>query len=112
MVRFAGLIALPLLGSVAWAEGVPRFDISAMCRAAPRLQASDQDTDQNCVRDETEARAELERQWAGYDAGVRERCIRETTVGGAPSYVDALTCIQMAGGNAPPSAQRRTRSKP
>lgn len=111
MVRFLGLIALPLLGSVAWAEELPRFDISTMCRAAPRLEAGDQDTDQNCVRDETQARTELERQWASYDVGQRDRCVRETTVGGAPSYVDVLTCIQMASGNAPPSAKHRTRSK-
>ncbi|WP_414470803.1 hypothetical protein [Microvirga sp. M2] len=111
MVRFAGLLALPLLASVAWAEGVPRFDIAAMCRAAPRLDANDKDTDKNCVRDETEARTELEREWAGYDARLRARCTSETRIGGSPSYVEVLTCIQEASANAPPAAQRRARGK-
>lgn len=112
MLRIAGLILLLLTGSNALAEEVPRFDITAMCRAAPRLEASDQDTYQNCVRDETEARNQLERQWASFDARQRDMCTRDTTVGGSPSYVDILTCIQIANGNALGTSTGRARSKP
>ncbi|MBB3018945.1 hypothetical protein FHR70_001999 [Microvirga lupini] len=112
MLRIASLIMLLLATPVAWAEELPRFDIAAMCKAAPRLEASDKDTDQNCVRDETEARRQLEQQWASFDPRQREMCARETTVGGAPSYVDVLTCIQMASGNAPPASTRRARGNP
>lgn len=112
MVRLAGAMLLLLASPAAWAQGVPRFDITAMCRAAPRLEASDQDTYQRCVRDETSARDQLERQWASFDAGQREMCAQETNVGGAPSYVDVLTCIQMANGTAPPGTTRRPRNRP
>lgn len=112
MPWISSLLWLLLIGSTAWAEDVPRFDINTMCRDAPRLEGSNTDPYQSCVRDETEARGQLERQWASFDLRQREMCAQETTIGGAPSYVDMLTCIQIASGNAPPNATRRARGKP
>ncbi|MBB4041580.1 hypothetical protein GGR34_003257 [Microvirga flocculans] len=100
MSWIARLMALPLMIVAAWADELPRFDIEAMCKAAPRLESGDPSPYPNCVRDETEARNQLERQWSGFDARQREMCAQETSVGGAPSYVEILTCIQMATDNA------------
>jgi hypothetical protein len=112
MLRIASLSLMLLAGSAAWAQDVPRFDIPAMCRAAPRLEASDQGTYQTCVRDETEARTQLERQWTGFDARQRQTCVQEGSVEATPSYVQVLTCIQIASGNAPPASARRPRGNP
>jgi hypothetical protein len=112
MLRIASLTLMLLAGSAAWAQEVPRFDIPAMCRAAPRLEASDQNTYQTCVRDETEARAQLERQWSGFDTRQRQTCVQEGSVEATPSYVQVLTCIQIASGNAPPASARHRRAPP
>ena len=49
----------------------------------------------NCMRDENEARQQLDAVWSTYSAPIRERCEREATLLGEGSYVDLLTCIQM-----------------
>lgn len=112
MLRIIALLLLLLQNSALRAEGMPRLDINAICRAAPRLEASDQNTYQNCVRDETEARNQLEQQWAGFDDHQRKLCSEETMVGGAPSYVDVLTCIQMARTDALPGRTRHPAGDP
>lgn len=112
MVWIASLLLLLLVGSSARAEEVPRFDIQAMCRAAPQLEAGDKNTDQSCVRDETQARDQLRKQWASYDVRKRSMCVQETNVGGSPSYVDVLTCIEMGNGNPSAVPARRARRNP
>jgi hypothetical protein len=47
------------------------------------------------VRDEMQARTQLGKQWPGFDAQRREMCVQEASIGGSPSYVDLLTCLQM-----------------
>ena len=74
------------------------FDIEATCRAAPRLLPTDPNPYPSCVRDETEARSQLERQWASFNVRQREECVRASSIQGTPSFVDVLTCLQMAGG--------------
>ena len=56
MFRIACAGLLLFAATAAAAEGVPRFDIEALCRAAPRLEPTDPNPYQSCVRDETEAR--------------------------------------------------------
>ena len=95
MFRSASLAFIVLTTSAALGGELPRYDVEAMCRAAPNLGASARTTDQNCVRDETQARTQLGQQWAGFDAQRREVCVQETSIGGPPSYVALLTCLQM-----------------
>jgi len=74
---------------------VPKFDITPTCRASStdsqihRPQGA-------CERDENQARTTLEKQWSGYAAADRQRCITLTGTGGSPSYVELLTCLQTA----------------
>ena len=98
MVRMLGVGVLLFAAAAASAQEFPRFNIEATCRAAPRLLPTDPDPYQGCVRDEGRARGELERQWASFNAGQREECVRASSVGGTPSFVDVLTCLQMATG--------------
>lgn len=95
MFRFAGVALVVVTTSAALSSELPRYDVEAMCRAAPALQAGDRNTDRNCVRDETQARTQLGQQWAGFDAKRRDLCVQETSVGGPASYVALLTCLQM-----------------
>ncbi|MHB2209789.1 hypothetical protein [Methylobacterium sp. CM6257] len=96
MLKPLSLLLLPLLAATsAHADEVPRFNIKAICGEAPSLGQSAQSTDQGCMHDETLARTQLEQQWSGFKAQRRESCIQEVSIGGPPSYVALLTCLQM-----------------
>src|SRR5215210_5415070 len=78
------------------ADAVPRLDYETTCRAARPLSAVDKTPYQTCVQDETLARSQPERQWAQLPAEAKSRCMQEATLGGSPSYVELLTCLQLA----------------
>ena len=71
------------------AQQVPRFDIAPACR-------SDLSSRQACRRDQQEARAELQRQWRRFSGAERASCVRLMHLGGAPGYVELLTCLRIA----------------
>jgi len=97
------LISFPIaiLGShlvMTVADNVPRFDIARNCRldvAATASLAVDQST-KSCVRDEQRARRQLQKQWGRFPAASSASCTAESNIGGTPSYVGLLTCLQMA----------------
>jgi hypothetical protein len=93
--------------SPAVAQQVPRLDIEATCRAAPRLLAEDANPYDGCMRDETDAERELKTMWGSAAAAHRERCAGEAQIGGSPSYVDMLTCLEMAQGAASTKPRRQ-----
>ena len=103
----ASLLMLPASASVA--QQLPRFDIEATCREAQPLGPEDRDPYQGCIRDEGQARAELQRQWAQFDPANRTSCVEETGIGGYPSYVEVLTCVQMYSGTPTTSLKPRRR---
>lgn len=74
------------------ADTVPKFDISRGCNAEATSQA-EMDA---CVRDENEARDALQPQWSQFAAPDKLDCIKETSMDGTPSYVELLTCLEMA----------------
>ena len=82
---------------VAVADRVPAFDISRSCKldlAATAGLSVDQSL-KNCVNDENRARQQLMSQWSKFSASSRAQCVPLENVGGTPSYVSLLTCLQM-----------------
>jgi hypothetical protein len=75
------------------AEGVPAFDTTPGCRRAVTVMPGSFEA---CMSDEQGARATLAAQWESFAASDRATCAQNETVGGAPSYVELLTCLQMA----------------
>ena len=51
---------------------------------------------ENCMRDENDAKRQLDGVWSTYSAPVRARCEQEATLLGEGSYVDLLICMQMS----------------
>ena len=51
---------------------------------------------ENCMRDENDAKRQLDPAWLTYPAPLRASCEREATLLGEGSYVDMLTCVQMS----------------
>jgi hypothetical protein len=93
-------ISMVILSSqlvVAVADQVPKFDIARSCKldvAATAGLAVDQSI-KSCMNDEQKARQQLGSQWSKFPAAGRASCISQESIGGTPSYVSLLTCLQM-----------------
>lgn len=93
----ATLLLLPLViiaaPSVCAADDLPSFNVNASCTAqaavAPERKAK-------CLSEEQNARSVLERQWQTFGAADKRVCTETATIGGGSSYVELLTCLQMA----------------
>ncbi|HZP69522.1 MAG TPA: hypothetical protein VFB29_06210 [Pseudolabrys sp.] len=78
------------------ADTLPKFDAAKACRAAAEASVSLGRSADDCKRDEEEARVQLSRQWDRYTATQRKDCVRLSSLGNSPSYVELLTCLEMA----------------
>lgn len=93
----AGLLSLSLAPGllVPVADGPPRFDIEASCRGV----ASAGGTPSTCRDEERRAQASLEAKWASFRPGNRNECLEAAKLVGTPSYVQLLTCLEIAATN-------------
>jgi hypothetical protein len=94
------MIALSAQLVVRVADTVPEFDIARGCRL-DSAQAFDpkaglNETVKRCVADEQGAVEQLKKQWPQFREADKTQCIGETKIGGTASYVDLLTCLQLA----------------
>lgn len=79
------------------ADGLPKFDIARSCKldvAATTGLSVDQSM-KSCVNDEQTARRKLGGAWSKFPAPSRANCVSQESIGGTPSYVSLLTCLQM-----------------
>jgi hypothetical protein len=97
-VLAAAISNVPLISHAA--DKVPDFDISANCRAGLPGPGGTGETLNRCADDERQARQKLFGEWSRFDPADKITCIRETNID-APSYVELLTCLQMASDNRP-----------
>jgi hypothetical protein len=83
---------------IAVADQVPRFNIDANCRADAAASAGislSQSVD-SCKQDEQDAHDQLVKQWAQFRSSDRVTCVALASEGDAHSYVEVLTCLEMA----------------
>lgn len=90
--------ALPLLvvmavSSVCAVEQVPSLDVNSSCRAEAAVAPEGK---KQCLQDEQDARAVLVQRWGQFSVADRQQCTAMATMGGTASYVELLTCLQMA----------------
>jgi hypothetical protein len=83
------LASLPLTTA---AVGVPKFDIARECRSEGGSQA----VQEQCAEDEAQARDQLQPQWLQFNLHDKTVCMGVTNADGSPSYVELLTCLEMA----------------
>jgi hypothetical protein len=76
-------------------DGPPAFDIAKNCREEVVGTIA---TVQSCTKDETDAKNELTKRWSKFSASEKKSCIGEADIGGDTSYVELLTCLEMATG--------------
>jgi hypothetical protein len=94
------VIALGTQLVVMTADVVPEFDIARECRVdgtqAFDLNTGLNETDKRCVADEQRATAQLQTQWPLFHTADKSQCIEEADIGGVTSYIELLTCLQLA----------------
>jgi hypothetical protein len=101
--------ALAVVMGLATAAEFPAISIERTCSAAKPLDAEDTRPVENCTREERDARSQLEAQWATFPENNRRLCVEQTSIGGYPSYVDVLTCLQMYQTGPAPAGRRPKR---
>lgn len=79
------------------ADRVPVFDIGRSCRLdlAAAAGISVDQSSKACVSDEKRARQQLGSQWSKFSASSKAECIPQEQIGGTPSYVSLITCLQL-----------------
>ena len=85
-------LLLPLAFAVS--DAVPRFNVEPTCKGgldSPGLN----ERYGRCISEEGDARKRLEGTWSSWPAADRSQCI-DTSRLGTPSYVELLTCLEMA----------------
>jgi hypothetical protein len=84
-------------GGPAWAQdaGVPRLEFASGCRDGAGANTAARDS---CMRDEENARAKLATEWTTFAPADRTSCTQLARLGGGglQSYVELLTCLEMA----------------
>ncbi|WP_430911329.1 hypothetical protein [Methylobacterium sp. sgz302541] len=98
-VAVLSLSALP-----ARADGPPTLDIERTCRSAASANVglgSDRTSEDGCLRSERDARAEATRRWSDFSAAAKTQCSKQFEAGGYPSYVEMVTCLELASGTVP-----------
>ena len=87
----AAILGAQLIVTVA--DRVPNLDFVPGCQQAVTVTTASM---KSCLRDERNARKVLTRSWARFAPQEQMRCTEETNLDGTPSYVELLTCLQIA----------------
>jgi hypothetical protein len=94
LIAFLGLWASPAFGRM------PEINVKALCKArdndAKMFRSTTGQSVDECVQDEEKAKQLLNTLWTSTSASLRNECVREARMLGTMSYLDLVTCIQMA----------------
>lgn len=94
MTSLLSALALGGFLLVATGDEVPTLNTGPTCSDVGSLSMDASGS--SCRQDEKEARDSLATQWKNFPAADRNECLAETQIGGFPSYVQVLTCLEMA----------------
>ena len=112
------LLSVAYLGTqmtVAAADGVPRINIERLCRARSAddrlMKLPEAQSVADCIQDEKNSKDKLGTTWPAAAGSIRARCRADAAALGTLSYVDLLSCLQLAEDiNAPSSATKASRT--
>lgn len=94
MAMIGGQVAIPV------GDRVPKLNVEATCKAAvaadKAMGLALPQSYEDCMRDENAAQQQLNSVWLSNSNDIRNQCEGEATAAGIDSYVDLLTCMQMA----------------
>src|SRR5215469_416442 len=97
------IIAIATIVAASWAtdqaaaaDRIPAFDIVRNCSA--EVASAGIEKVAGCTKDETDAKNELDKSWPEFGASDKQAYVGESSIGGAQSYVELLTCLEMSSG--------------
>jgi hypothetical protein len=99
LISFSALVLTSQL-LITVADTVPNYNIQRGCRVDDTNTASMNmgldETTKSCIKDEQNAKDQLQTQWSQFGPSARAQCAKdETDISGIPpSYVELLTCLQ------------------
>jgi hypothetical protein len=108
MLLHLPIAILVAFSPVAVSDAVPKFDIGRECR----FEGGSTADINRCSDDEGAALRQLETEWAQFVGVDRRQCVATATIGGVASYVELLTCLEMARGLARADDSPRGSAKP
>jgi len=88
------LVGLNLLTPIS--DQVPNLNVTPSCRGAAEIRIAGAQSFDDCMKDENDARAQLARSWQSFSVRNRVNCTAEASLDGLASYVELLSCLQMA----------------
>jgi hypothetical protein len=86
------IVILATLSPIAVSDSVPMLDVAKECR----FEGGSSEIFDRCMRDENDARKQIEALWSKAGSADRASCASEATTGGYASYIELLTCLEMA----------------
>ena len=86
------IVILATLSPIAVSEAIPRLDVEKECR----FEGGSSEIFNRCMHDESEAQKEVEALWPNVTSTDRSICVSEATSGGYQSYIELITCLEMA----------------
>ena len=93
MLLHLPIAILATLSPVAVSDTVPKFEIVRECR----FEGGSTTEFDRCSDDESAALRQLETEWAQFVGVDRRQCVATAKIGGGvASYVELLTCLEMA----------------
>ena len=97
-------------------DHVPKFNVEPSCKgaAAASVNMVDAQSVSDCMAEENDARQQLETIWQSFSVANRNFCTAEASGQGMASYVELLTCLQIAQGGpgSQPTMLKGARKKP
>jgi hypothetical protein len=92
MLLHLPIAILATLSPIPVSNTVPTFDMVRECR----FEAGSMVDFDRCSRDEAIALRQLQQAWTKFADADKRTCVGESTIGGFASYVELLTCLEMA----------------
>src|ERR1700751_3876107 len=103
IVAFISIVLVSQFGSplvIPGGDRLPVIKVEKTCKdsvaASGEVRVNLAQPYENCMRDENDAKQQLDAVWSTYSAPTRQHCEQEATILGEGSYVDLLTCMQMS----------------
>ncbi|MCJ2014003.1 hypothetical protein [Methylobacterium sp. J-076] len=96
-------LLLGLAAGQAVADTVPDLDVEKTCRSAQTADSgvSDRASYDGCLRSERDAKRQAAEHWGSYSPAAKRQCEAQFKAGGYPSYVEMITCLELASGTVP-----------
>lgn len=82
-------------GAAFAADHPPQLDVQSSCNAVASRGLNGR-TKEACMDEENGAQRTLRDKWAQFKSSQKSRCAGLVQTGGPPSYVELLTCLEMA----------------